>query len=281
VPINVPTNSIDSVAKSYGIIVRPIPEVSLFYSYNSSGAQMPGSLNAGNPAISESANPPFQYTNGNQKEYGVKTSFLKDTLTFSFSHFDIAMTNQGVPNSEYYTLIAQGNQAAANLVQSTVFMDVMSKGWEVEGSYALNKNLTIIGNYSKFEYRTPLGVRIRAVPDNLGAVYFDYRFTAGALNGFGVNVGVDYKSDMVGESAAGYTTTKPLPGGIFVPQQATYKYEGRTLYNLGFSYRAASWTARLQISNLFDKQYISAGGSRTAIVVGDPRCIRGSLTFKF
>jgi iron complex outermembrane receptor protein len=212
---------------------------------------------------------------------GIKTAFLKDTLNLSFSHFDISMVNNAVPNSEYYTLIAQGNQAAANVLATTVYMDVKSKGWEVEGSYSLNKNLTIIGNYSKFEYRTPLGVRIRAVPDNLGAIYFDYRFTTGALSGFGFNVGVDYKSDMVGESASGYTTTKPLPGGIFVPQQATYKYDGRTLINLGFSYRAKVWTARFQISNLTDKDYIEAGGSRTAIVVGDPRCLRGSITYNF
>ena len=279
--ITAPTNSINSVAKSYGLIVKPIPEVSLFYSFNSTGATMPGTLSAGNPGISEYANPPFAYPNGHQKEFGVKGAFLKDTLNFSLSHFDISLTNQGVPNSEYYTLVSQGNQAAANLVQSTVYMDVVSKGWEMEGSYALNKNLTLIGNYSDFKYRTPLGVRIRAVPDHLGAVYLDYRFTEGSLNGFGFNVGVDYKSDMVGESASGYTTTKPLPGGIFVPQQATYKYEGRTLYNLGFSYHAATWTARFQISNLFDKYYISAGGSRTAIVVGDPRCLRGSFTYKF
>ena len=279
--ISVPTNSINSLAKSYGVIVKPIPEVSLFYSYNSTGATMPGTLSAGNPGISEYANPPFAYPNGNQKEYGIKGAFLKDTLNFSFSHFNIALTNQGVPNSEYYTLVSQGNQAAANLVQSTVYMDVVSKGWEVQGDYALNRNLTLIGNYSKFQYRTPLGVRIRAVPDNLGALYVDYRFTDGSLSGFGCNVGIDYKSDMVGESASGYTTTKPLPGGIFVPQQATYKYEGRTLYNLGFSYRAATWTARFQISNLFDKYYIAAGGSRTAIVVGDPRCLRGSITYKF
>ena len=279
--LNAPTNSIDSVAKSYGITVKPIKEIGIYYSYNSSGQTMPGSLSAGNPAISEYANPPFAYTNGNQKEYGVKGSLLKDTLTFSVCHFDISLTNNGVPNSEYYTLVAQGNQAAANAIQSTVYMDVLSKGWEGEGSYALNKNLTVIGNYSEYKYRTPLGVRIRAVPDHIGAVYFDYRFTDGALNGFGFNVGVDYKSDMVGESASGYTTTKPLPGGVFVPQQATYKYAGRTLTNLGFTYRTPIWTARIQISNLFNKEYIEAGGSRTAIVIGDPRCLRASFTYKF
>ena len=57
--ISAPTNSINSVAKSYGVIVKPIPEVSLFYSYNSTGATMPGTLSAGNPGISEYANPPF------------------------------------------------------------------------------------------------------------------------------------------------------------------------------------------------------------------------------
>ena len=276
-PISAPTNNIDSSAKSYGIVVRPIKEVSLYYSYNSSGDTMPGSLSAGNPGNSQYSNPPFQYTNGNQKEYGIKTAFLNETLNVSLCHFDISLKNNGVPNSEYYTLVAQGNQAAANLVQTTVYMDVISKGWELEGSYSLSKNLTIIGNYSKYTYRTPLGVRIRAVPDNLGALYMDYRFGGG----FGVNFGVDYKSDMVGESASGYTTTKPLPGGIFVPQQATYKYAGRTLLNVGFTYRTHDWTARLQVSNALDKDYIAAGGSRTAIVVGDPRCFRGSITYSF
>lgn len=279
--ISVPTNSIDSVAKSYGLVVKPIKSVSLFYSYNSSGETMPGSLNAGNPGISESANPPFKYTNGDQKEFGVKTSLLKDTLNVSFAHFDISLTNNGVPNSEYYTLVAQGNLTAANLVQSTVYMDVQSKGWEVEGSYALSKNLTIIGNYSKFEYRTPLGVRIRAVPDNIGAIYFDYRVTEGALNGFGANLGIDYKTDMVGESASGYTTTKPLAGGAFVAQQATYKYDGRTLVNLGFTYRTKAWDAGIQINNALDKDYVGAGGSRTAIVMGTPRNVRGTVTYKF
>lgn len=284
------TLSITTNAASYGVVVKPIKEVGVFFSHNTSGDTMPGSLQAGNPALSSTANPPYKPAAGSQDEYGVKTSFLNDSLTLSFAHFDITQNNYAVPNSEYYVLVAQGNQAAANALPSNTFLDVRSKGWEIEGSYVVSKNLTLIGNYSKFKYRQPTGVRIRAVPDRIAAVYGDYRFTQGALRGFGFNVGVDYHSDTVGESVTGLTTTKPLAGVTasypnvaagFVPQQASYKIEARTLTNIGFTYTQKDWTARIQVTNAFDKDYIYAGGSRTAIVVGDPRNFRGSVTYKF
>ena len=284
------TLNLSSTAKSYGVVVRPIKPVSLYYSHNSSGATMPGSLQAGNANLASTALPPYKPSEGKQDEYGVKGSFFKDTLTFSIAHFDITQTNYAVPNSEYYVLVAQGNQAAANLLPTSTFLDVNSKGWEFEGSYAVNKNLTLIGNYSDYTYRQPTGVRIRAVPDHILAAFADYHFTDGALKGFGVNVGVDSKSDMVGESVTALTTTKPLAGvtqtypGVaagFVPQQASYKYDGRTLVNLGFSYRRDTWVARVQVNNLFDKDYISVGGSRTAIAVGNPRELRANFTYNF
>jgi iron complex outermembrane receptor protein len=285
-PIGQPTMDISSTAKSYGLVVKPIKGISVFYSYNTSGASMPGSLQAGNPGIA----PPFQPTDGNQKEYGVKTSLLQDTLTLSLAHFNIYQSNYAVPNSEYYTFIAQGNTAAAAALSTSTYLNVVSKGWEFEGSYVVNKNLTLIGNLSSFKYRQPTGVRIRAVPDRLWAAFADYHFTEGALSGFGINLGIDSKSDMVGESVTALTTSKPLQGvtqaypGVaagFVPQQASYKYDGRTLVNLGISYKTKAWTARVQANNLLDKDYISVGGSRTAIAVGNPREVRATFTYSF
>jgi iron complex outermembrane receptor protein len=270
--------------------VRPIKPISIFYSHNTSGDTMPGSLQAGNTNLSPTANPPYKPSNGTQDEFGIKTSFLNDTLTLSAAYFDITQTNYAVPNSEYYTLVSQGNQAAANLLPTSTFLDVNSKGWEIEGSYAVNKNLTLIGNLSSYTYRQPTDVRIRAVPDDIWAFYADYHFTEGALSGFGVSLGIDSKSDMVGESVTALTSTKPLAGvtttypGVaagFVPQQASYKYDGRTLMNLGLYYRAKTWTARMQINNLMDEDYIAVGGSRTAIAVGNPREVRATFTYNF
>lgn len=284
------TLGISSTASSYGVVIRPIKPLSLFFSHNASGDTMPGSLQAGNANLSSTANPPYKPSNGEQNEFGVKGSFLNDKLSFSIAHFDITQTNYAVPNSEYYVLVSQGNQAAANLLPTSTFLDVNSKGWEAEGSYVVNKNLTLIGNLSSYKYRQPTGVRIRAVPDRIWAAFADYHFTEGALDGFGVNVGVDSTSDMVGESVTALTTTKPLAGvtqtypGVaagFVPQQASYKYDGRVLLNVGVSYKTKIWVARVQANNVLDKDYIAVGGSRTAIAVGNPREFRATFTYNF
>ena len=51
--------------------------------------------------------------------------------------------------------------------------------------------------------------------------------------------------------------------------------------NLGFSYRVKAWTVRAQIANLTDEQYIAGVLNRTSIMVGEPRSIRGSVTYNF
>jgi len=263
-----PSYSLSDTAKSYGIVVKPLKDVSLFYSHNTSGGTMPGSLSAGSVA------PSFRASVGDQDEYGVKTSLLHDSLTASFAYFDISSSNYAVPNSEYYVLVAQGKQAEANALQNPLYLDLTSKGWEFEGSYTLTPNLTIIGNITSYKMRQPTGVRIRGVSDRSYAVYGDYRFSQGALKGFGLNVGVDYRSDLVGENVTAFTTNG-------VPQQPSFKVAPRTIANLGFSYRAKTWTARLQINNLLDKEYFMGGINRNAMMVGEPRNVKGSITYNF
>jgi iron complex outermembrane receptor protein len=281
-------------AKSLGIEVKPIKEVSFFAGRNTTGGTMPGELAAGTyleqtttyakdalhpAAVTVQA---FKPSSGSQDEFGVKTSLLDGRLTGSFSYFKIAQQNYSVPNSEYYTLIAQGNAAAANLLPNPLYLNLESKGWEFEGTYSFNKNLTILGNYTSFKERQPItNVRVRAVPDQAGALYLDYKFTDGALKGFGVNLGVDYKSDVAGENVTGYTTTAPIQGVGFVPKQPSFLVAGRTLLNVGFSYRTADWTVRLMIANVTDKDYILAAGSRTSAIVGQPRSWLFSTTYNF
>ena len=209
-------------------------------------------------------------------------ALLEDRLTASFAYFDIEQQNYPVPNSDYYTLIALGRITEANALPNPLYLNLNSKGWEFESTFAVTKNLMLIGNYTSFKIRQPVtNVRVRAVPDKSGAIYADYRFTEGRLKNFGASIGIDYKSDVAGENATGFTTTKPLAGGTFVPNQPTFLVAGRTLVNLGFSYRAKDWTARLQVNNAADKEYILAAGSRTAAVPGDPRNLKASVTYKF
>lgn len=272
-----PSYDMTTNATSFGIVVKPIKPVSLFYSRNTTGGSMPGSLNAG------VTDPNSKIAQGGQKEFGIKTSFLNGKVTASFAHFDIAQKNYAVTNSLYYSLIAQGRVAEANALPQALYVDLNSKGWEFEATYSYNKNLTILGNVTDYKVRQPItNVRLRGVPDRAFGLYADYRFTTGVMKGFGVNLGIDYKSDVAGENATGYTTgTKPLPDGSFVPIQPSFIVAERTLANLGVSYKRGAWAFSTTIVNLLDKDYILSAGSRTSVLVGTPRTFKSTISYTF
>jgi iron complex outermembrane receptor protein len=274
---NSPAFNLTSNATSFGVVVKPIKEISLFYSRNTTGGTMPGSLNAG------VTDPNLKIAQGGQKEFGVKTSLLNGRLTGSVAHFDIAQKNTSVTNSEFFRLQSLGQFAEAALLPQALFLDLTSKGWEFEGTYSLDKNLTLVGNYTKVKIRQPITeVRLRGVPDESYAIYADYRFTEGGLKGFSANIGLDHKGDVAGDNASGYTTTRALPGArAFVPNQPTFLVAGRTLTNIGIAYREKNWSAALTLLNACNKDYIQAAGSRGAVTVGTPRNWSGTVTYKF
>ena len=238
---------------------------------------MPGSLNAG------VTDPNLKIAQGGQKEYGVKTSLLEGRLTGSFAYFDIAQKNTSVTNSEFFRLQSLGLFAEAALLPQALFLDLTSKGWEFEGTYSVDKNLTLIGNFTSVKIRQPITeVRLRGVPDRSYAIYADYRFTDGPAKGWGVNAGLDYKDDVAGENASGFTTTRALPGArAFVPVQPSFLVEGRLLTNLGITYRQGQWSAAVTVLNALNNEYIQAAGSRGAVTVGTPRNWSSTLTYKF
>ncbi|PTX95517.1 hypothetical protein DB354_08820 [Opitutus sp. ER46] len=271
-----PDYNLTTNATSFGVVVKPIKQVSVFYSRNTTGGSLPGSLNAG------VTDPTAKLARGGQKEFGVKTDFFDGKLTGSIAHFDIEQQNYAVTNSEYYALVAAGKLAEAAALPQALYMNLKSKGWEFEGTWSVNKNLTLVANLTTMKIRQPVtDVRLRGVPDRSWGAFADYKFTSGALNGFGVNVGVDYKDDVAGENATGYTTTRPLPNGTFVANQPSFWVKGRTLVNAGISYRAKNWSVALMVNNVLDEDYIQAAGSRTSVVVGTPRNWKTSFTYKF
>ena len=272
---NYPEYDLTDNATSFGVVLKPIQSVSLFFNRNTTGGTMPGSINAGN------VSPTIRLAQGSQKEYGIKTTQLNGRLTASLAYFDIAQNNYAVTNSEYYNLVAQGKLAEAAALPP-LYLDLKSRGWEFETSYAINENLMIMGNYTNYQIRQPFtNVRVRGVSDRAYALYADYNFTDGLLKGFGVNVGIDYKDKCAGDNATGYTTTRLLPNGTMVAKQPSFMIDERVLVNLGFSYKKDNWVLRLQVANLFDEDYVQAATSRANLVIGDPRSLKGSFTWNF
>jgi iron complex outermembrane recepter protein len=273
---NSPAYNLTTNATSFGVLVKPVKQVSVFYSRNTTGGSLPGSLNAG------VTDPTTKLAQGGQKEYGVKTDMFDGKITGSVAYFDISQQNYAVTNSEYYSLVAAGRLQEAAALPQALYMNLQSKGWEFEGTFSLAKNFTLLGNCTFVKIRQPItDVRLRGVPDRAYGLYADYRFTEGNLAGFGLNIGIDYKSDVAGEKATGYTTTRPLPGGRFVPVQPSFVVAGRTLVNAGITYRMKNWSASFSVANALNEEYILAAGSRTSLVVGTPRNWRSAFSYKF
>ncbi len=273
-----PAYNLTSDATSVGVVLKPIKPISLFFSRNTTGGTLPGTLSAG------ITDPSTKLAVGDQNEYGIKTALLDGRLTAAFSYFDIKQKNYAITDSLFYTLQSQGLFAEAALHSLPLYVNLESKGWEFETTYSFSKNFTILGNYTNYRERVPVtNIRLRAVPDHAGGVFADYEFTNGILQGFGINVGVDYKSDVAGTNASGYTTTRPLPNGqAFVPVQPTFLVAGRTLANVGLTYKYdRHWSVRLTVDNALNKSYIMAAGSGTSLVVGTPRSWQSELTYKF
>ena len=277
---NSPAYNLSSNATSFGVVVKPIKEVSIFYSRNTTGGAMPGSLNAG------VTDPTTKVAVGGQKEFGLKTTLLDGKFTASIAHFDINQTNYSVTNSDYYALVAAGKLAEAAALPQALYMNLGSKGWEGELTYSLDKNLTILLNVTNLKVRQPITeVRLRGVPDKAYGIYADYRFTEGGMKGFGINAGLDYKSDVAGTNATGFTTSRPIvgvAGNGFVPNQPTFYVAGRTLVNVGFTYKyGQQWSAALTVLNALNTDYIMAAGSRTSLIVGTPRSWKSSISYSF
>ncbi|HLP03175.1 MAG TPA: TonB-dependent receptor plug domain-containing protein [Opitutaceae bacterium] len=271
----VPTYNLTSNAVSVGLVVKPIESVSLFANRNTTGGTMPGSLSAGAVA------PSLKLAQGSQREYGVKTTQLGGRLTASLAYFDIKQSNYAVTNSLYYELVAQGRYAEAAALPP-LYLDINSKGWEFETSFAVNENLTFLGNFTNYRVRQPgTDARVRGVADRTWAVYADYNFTSGPLKGFGVNIGVDFRDKAAGDNVTGYTTNRYLPDGTIMGKQPTFMLPDRTLVNLGFAYKAKEWTARVQIANLFNEEYLQSATSRSNVIVGEPISVKGSFTYNF
>ncbi len=247
-----------------GVIVKPVKQISIFAGYNKVGGALPTSILAGETAAN------FIIQTGDQLEAGVKGTFLNGKVTAAASWFDIALSNFQVPNSAFNTDPTQ---------PQFLFQDLSSKGWEVEFSAMLTKELMLIGNYTQLKMRDPNGVRQRMVPDSAGALFGKYTFSNGPLKNFSVSLGLDYMDEAPGEQASGITAASTATNVI--PNQPSFYLAPRTIAMLGVGYARDNWQVRLKIDNVLDKDYIQSAGSRNTLVAGLPRNWSASFSYKF
>ncbi len=247
----------------WGVVVKPLPNVSLFYGSNSNFAA--------NPIQFGQFLPPQE---GQQKEYGIKSTWLNDRLSFSMAYFDIKQLNNNVQP------FPQTTPPSFLLING-----VTSKGVDGDISFNLNENWSFIASFADFnaeaalrspwsltpmpyDGKTYTSLPVNNVSERNWSIWTRYKFTRGPLKGMSIGVGVNSLS----KRAITDNANQILYG--YVP--------GYTLVDANINYETKRFKYTLRIDNLLDdRTYIHAARSNQVILPGYPINVGAAITYKF
>lgn len=241
--------------KNYGVLLKPLSGVSVYYSYAESAVP-----NSDTAALSAGTAPAFAV--GSQREFGLKVQLLDQRLTASLVHYDIAQTNQPVPNP------ANNAVPPPPVALPPLYLSRTAKGWELQFTAVVTKNLEVIGNFSDGKNRDANNVPNRAAADRSMAALVRYQFTDGRLAGLAFNLGVDYLSRRAGDLVSGYAAAS-TPTNV-IPLQPSFYLPARTLVNAAVTYDRGPWSYQLNVDNLLNTDYAAAALNRANVVAGLP-----------
>jgi iron complex outermembrane receptor protein len=239
------------------LLVKPLANLSLYYSRSSNSS----------PVI---ANNVALWRDGVQDEFGIKTEFFKQRLSFNAAYFKIAQTNVTVPNPDRQTDLS---------APETLVSDLGNHGIELELTGGLTPNLSVIGSFTKLRMEDSLGRPVRAVADRTASLLLNYRFNTHAGRAVGLSFGVSYSGRRAGDTPINFTPLNAVG-------QTSFFLKSYSTVTLGASYR---WSEKLllraNIDNVLDdKGYIQLAGGRvsgTGITTAAGMNIKFSATFGF
>jgi len=251
---------------NYGIVVKPLNNLSLYYGHTENAVPV-----ADFEQVGAGIAPTFSA--GEQDEFGIKGNFFEGRIIASIAYYEISQSGYEVFNPGNFA-----NPPPPTLLPS-LYLSREAKGWEYQITGSLTPSLSVIASYTDTTNRDPNGNMLGGAAEELASGYVRYEFLKGPLRGLSLAAGAVYSGERAIENVAGLTPastpTNPIPirSSGFLPSH--------TLVDVTLSYARANWLTSLTVANVMGKDYIAAPDARTLINVGTPRNIYGSVTWKF
>ncbi|WP_275787742.1 TonB-dependent siderophore receptor [Pararhizobium gei] len=195
---------------------------------------------------------PLKPEDGHQFEGGIKyePTFIDGLLTASVYH--IVKKNVALTRPDFL---------------QEQLGEVTSSGFELEGKINLNDNWRVLGSYTYNDLEITedlntalIGNRPYLIPEHQAAMWLEYLVTDGALEGVSVGGGLRYQ----GESFADNANTAKVPDAVVADAAIRYEKNG--------------WGAALNVTNLFDKDYVKGCQGLFTCGYGDQRTITLKLS---
>lgn len=252
---------------SYGILIKPVPQVALYYSHAENSTP--------NSAINIGRNQQQPLQSGEQNEYGIRADLFNKKLSATLAYFDIVQNNYGVPNPGNY-VPNPPDPPLPNLIS-----DRLAEGYEFELRAEITDELSLIGNLTTFTNRDPNGVPFRGTAEKSWAAWINYQFAKDtAWSGLSVGLGVNFLGRRPGDQPSGVTSASTSEH--IIPVQPSYYLPERTLVNLSISYRFNSaWRAQLNLDNVLNEDYLAASINRWVVIPGDEFNARLRVAYSF
>lgn len=266
-------NNSQRVTPRFGLLWRPIEEVSLYGSYLENFGSAGG--------VSGPAGPTQQILpseTAQQWEVGVKTELFDKRLTATLAYYNLIKQHVGVSDPDP-TRAALGYRVATGEVRNRgVELDVAGEilpGWKVIGGYSYIDSIVAkdegvisdpLGNTISFKGFT--GFTPADVSRHMGNLFTTYELQDGDWKGLKFGGGVNARSKSYGDRLNSYH----VPGYAIFNLLASYSW---SLYG-------TKLTAQLNVENLADTRYYPTGNrGQFQISVGAPRTFKGSIRMEF
>lgn len=193
-------------------------------------------------------------------EFGLKLNLLDGAFAINLAHYKIVQ-NDNVRNQTDNTVPG----GAFNIVEN----GNVAKGWELEFSGNVTRQLALVGGYARVETSAagfkPNGAQreLRGMPEHKFQGFARYDFAATKDRGFAVRAGIVYQTSVWGRA------------------ENTYRVPGATRFDLGFDYRRSRWIHSLTVENLSDVIFPQAAIGQGSNTVDAPRTVYFTTAYKF
>lgn len=287
---NVVSNA-QRVTPRFGLLWRPIPEVSVYGSYLTNFGSSP--FTSSKPVKPESAE---------QWEVGVKSELLDKRVTATFAYYDLTKKNIAAidPNDPTQLAYVSIGEARNRGVELDIAGEV-APGLRVIGGYSYIASIITkdtqcdINNYNNFlaggqslpggcivdnwnlnNLANPIllsisgnqGKRLGGVPRNSGSIWATYEVQEGDFRGLKFGGGITARSLAQGDNFNSFHTPGYGTVGLMTA------YETKFL-----DYKT---TFQVNVNNLLDtRYYYTSNANAFSVITGTPRSVKGSIKVTF
>ncbi len=194
---------------------------------------------------------------GQLVEVGAKYQPVGTRLSFTGALFNLVQQN--VPTTD-----------PTNINNTVQTGEERSRGFELEVQGKITDGLKVIGAYTGYHITntqsvdpTIIGKVPVATPQNVGSLFLDYTIQTGTLRGLGGGAGVRFV------------------GASFADTLNQFGVHSFTLADFAVHYEREHWRVALNLTNAFDRTYVSTCQSVTACFYGQRSRALASLAYKW